>query len=448
LLKEALLPIFSYLPQVKSPSYRVPFKEKLKWTGVILILYFILSQIPLFGLSPTAVDQFSQLRAVMAGSFGSIITLGIGPIVSASIILQLLVGGKILNLDLSQHDDKAFFQGTQKLLAVIFTLFEGGVLVLTGSLSASTPSLVWVMILQITIGGILIIFLDEVISKWGFGSGVGLFIVAGVSSQIVTGSLNPLSSPTSPGVPSGAIPQFLYLLTTSQPDFSLLIPIIALVAVFLVVVYAESMRVEIPLSFGGVKGARGKYPLKFIYASNMPVILTSALLLNVQLFAALFQKLGFPILGTVSNGRAISGVAYYLTTPYGLSSLLTNPLQVAIYGVVFIASCVLFAWLWVELSNIGPKAVAKQLHGMGMQIPGFRSSRTQFERLLKKYIPAITVLGGAFVGLLAFGADLTGALGGGTGVLLTVGIVYKLYEEIAQEQLMDMHPMLRKFLGD
>jgi preprotein translocase subunit SecY len=448
LLKEALLPIFSYLPQVKSPSYRVPFKEKLKWTGVILILYFILTQIPLFGLSSTSVDQFAQLRAVMAGSFGSILTLGIGPIVSASIILQLLVGGKILNLDLSQHDDKAFYQGIQKLLAVIFTLFEGGVLVLTGALAPSSPEFVWVMILQITIGGILIIFLDEVISKWGFGSGVGLFIAAGVSAQIVIGSLNPLSSPTSPGVPSGAIPQFIYYLTTSQPDFSLLIPIISLIAVFLVVVYAESMRVEIPLSYGGVKGARGKYPLKFIYASNMPVILTSALLLNVQLFAALFQKLGFPILGTVSNGKAISGIAYYLTTPYGLSSILTNPLQVAVYGVVFIASCVLFAWLWVELSNIGPKAVAKQLHGMGMQIPGFRSSRTQFERILKKYIPAITILGGAFVGLLAFGADLTGALGGGTGVLLTVGIVYKLYEEIAQEQLMDMHPMLRKFLGD
>ena len=448
MLKEALLPIFSYLPQVKSPSYRVPFKEKLKWTGVILILYFILSQIPLFGLSATAVDQFSQLRAVMAGSFGSIITLGIGPIVSASIILQLLVGGKILNLDLSQHDDKAFFQGTQKLLALIFTLFEASAMVLTNALAPASPAFAWVMILQITIGGILIIFLDEVVSKWGFGSGVGLFIAAGVSAQIIIGSLNPLSSPTSPGVPSGAIPQFIYMLTTSQPDFSLLIPIIAVIAVFLVVVYAESMRVEIPLSFGGVKGARGKYPLKFIYASNMPVILTSALLMQVQLFAAVFQKLGFPILGTISNGKAISGLAYYLTPPYGLSSILTNPLGVAFYGVVFIALCVLFAWLWVELSNIGPKAVAKQLHGMGMQIPGFRSSRTQFERILKKYIPAITILGGAFVGLLAFGADLTGALGGGTGVLLTVGIVYKLYEEIAQEQLMDMHPMLRKFLGD
>jgi len=445
LLKEALLPIFSFLPQVKSPTYRVPFKEKLKWTGVILILYFVLTQIPLFGLSDVSVDQFAQLRAVMAGAFGSIMTLGIGPIVSASIILQLLVGGKIINLDLSQAEDKALFQGTQKLLAIIFTLFEGGVLVLTGSLQA-IPGYEWIMILQIMIGGILIIFLDEVISKWGFGSGVGLFIAAGVSAQIVTGAFNPLSTAVSPGVPSGAIPKFIYLLTTSQPDFTVLIPIVSLIAVFLVVVYAESIRVEIPLSFGGVKGARGKYPLKFIYASNMPVILTSALLLNVQLFASVFQKIGFPILGTIENGQAVSGLAYYLTTP-SLATVMTNPLGVLIYAVVFIGACILFAWLWVELSNIGPKDVAKQLHGMGMQIPGHRSSRTHFERILKKYIPAITVMGGAFVGLLAFGADLTGALGGGTGVLLTVGIVYKLYEEIAQEQLMDMHPMLRNFLG-
>lgn len=444
---EKLEPIFSLLPQVRSPDYRVPFREKLKWTGVILVLYFILGVVPLFGLSATAVDQFAQLRAVMAGSFGSIITLGIGPIVSASIILQLLVGGKIIKLDLSQPRDKVLFQGTQKLLAIIFTLFEGGVLVLTGALAPTSPELIWILILQITIGGILIIYLDEVVSKWGFGSGVGLFIAAGVAQTIIVGTFNFLSIPSSPGVPSGAIPHFLYTLTTSQPDFSLLLPVLAVIVVFLIVVYAESMRVEIPLSYGGVKGARGKYPLKFIYASNMPVILTSALLLNVQLFAALFQKLGIPIFGTIINGKAVSGLALWLTTPT-LSAVFTNPLQVLFYALVFIASCILFAWLWVELSGIGPKQVSKQLYQMGMQIPGFRSSRSQFERILKKYIPAITIMGGAFVGLLAFGADLTGALGGGTGVLLTVGIVYKLYEELAQEQLMDMHPMLRRFLGD
>ncbi|HTX61601.1 MAG TPA: preprotein translocase subunit SecY [Methanobacterium sp.] len=444
---EKLEPLFTLLPQVRSPDYRVPFNEKLKWTGVILILYFILGQVALFGLSSTAVDQFSQLRAVLAGNFGSIITLGIGPIVSASIILQLLVGGKIIKLDLSQPRDKVLFQGTQKLLAIIFTLFEAAVLVLTGALAPSSPQFAWILILQITIGGILIIFLDEVVSKWGFGSGVGLFIAAGVAQTIIVGTFNFLSSPTSPGVPSGAIPHFLYTLTTSQPDFSLLLPVLAVIVVFLVVVYAESMRVEIPLSYGGVKGARGKYPLKFIYASNMPVILTSALLLNVQLFAAMFQKLGIPIFGTISNGKAVSGLALWLTTPT-LSALFTNPLQVLFFAVVFISSCVLFAWLWVELSGIGPKQVSKQLYQMGMQIPGFRSSRGQFERILKKYIPAITIMGGAFVGFLAFGADLTGALGGGTGVLLTVGIVYRLYEELAQEQMMDMHPMLRRFMGD
>lgn len=444
---EKLQPVFSLIPQVRSPVHRMPFKEKLKWTAIILILYFFLTNISVYGLDPRAVDQFAQLRAVIAGNFGSIITLGIGPIVTASIILQLLVGGNILKLDLSKHEDKALFQGTQKLLAIIFTLFEAAVLVFTGALLAE-PGLQAIVIAQVTLGGILIIFLDEVVSKWGFGSGVGLFIVAGVAQAIIVGTFNFLSSPASPGVPSGAIPQFIYLLTTGSPDFTILIPVIATIAVFLVVVYAESMRVEIPLSYGGVKGARGKYPLRFIYASNMPVILTSALLLNVTLFASLFQKIGFPILGTISNGQAVSGVAYYLSTPNNLSTVLTDPLHVLIYAIVFIAACILFAWLWVELSGIGPKKVAGDLHRMGMQIPGFRSSKSQFEKILKRYIPIITILGGAFVGLLAFGADLTGALGGGTGVLLTVGIVYRLYEEIAQEQLMDMHPMLRKFLGD
>jgi preprotein translocase subunit SecY len=447
-LIEKLQPIFSILPQVKNPEHRIAFKEKLKWTGIILILYFLLTQVPLYGLSPLAVDQFSQLRAVLAGSFGSILTLGIGPIVSASIVLQLLVGGKILKLDLSRHEDKALFQGAQKLLAIIFTLFEAIVMVITGAIAAESSQFIWILILQMTIGGILVIFLDEVVSKWGFGSGVGLFIAAGVSQEIIVGSFNILSSPTQPGVPAGKIPAFIYSLTTGSPSFDYLIPVIAVIAVFLVVVYAESMRIEIPLSSGRVKGARGKYPLRFIYASNMPVILASALLLNVQLFANLFQKIGYPILGTIVNGQAVSGLAYLLNPPRSLDVLFTDPLHVIVYGVVFIAMCIVFAILWVELSNIGPKAVAKQLHDMGMQIPGFRSSRRQFEKIMKKYIPAMTVLGGAFVGLLAFGADLTGALGGGTGVLLTVGIVYRLYEEIAQEQLMDMHPMLRKFLGD
>ncbi len=439
-------PIYSLLPQVANPDKHIGFREKMEWTAIILVLYFVLTQISLYGLSPTAVDQFAQLRSVMAGSFGSILTLGIGPIVTASIVMQLLVGGKLIDLDLSLEEDKSAFQGTQKLLAIILTLFEGGILVLTGSLPPMTSDYTLVLILQMFLGGILIVYMDEVVSKWGFGSGVGLFIAAGVSEQILVGGFNFLNVSGS-DVPAGDVPAFIYSLMHGQPDFSLLLPLLALLIVFFVVVYAESMRVEIPLSYGGAKGVRSKYPLKFVYASNMPVILVSALFLNVQLFAGVFQSVGFPILGEVSNGQVISGIGYYLTTPTSISVLFTDPIKVLIYAIVFIGLSVVFALLWVEISGIGSRQVADQLSNMGVQVPGFRSSKQQFRRIMDKYIPTITILGGAFVGLLAFAADLTGALGGGTGVLLTVGVLYRLYEEMAQEQLMDMNPMMRRFLG-
>ena len=72
-----LEPLFKFLPEVKAPVHRQDFNEKLKWTAVILVLYFCLTQIPLYGLSNAAVDQFAQLRAVMAGSFGSIFSISI-----------------------------------------------------------------------------------------------------------------------------------------------------------------------------------------------------------------------------------------------------------------------------------------------------------------------------------------------------------------------------------
>jgi preprotein translocase subunit SecY len=454
MILDYLKPVFSYLPEVKAPIHRQDFKEKLKWTAVVLVLYFFLALIPLFGLSTYSVDQFAQMRAVMAGSFGSILTLGIGPIVTSSIVLQLLVGAKILNLDLSRHEDKAMFQGTQKILAMIFTVFEAGVLVYTGSLIPTDPSLLWLLTLQLIIGAILLLYLDEVVSKWGFGSGIGLFIAAGVSQAILVGTFNVIPTKISPGVMPGMIPKFIQSIMGGAADPTILFPLFATIAVFLVAVYGESMRVEIPISHGSVRGhgrIRGsvaKYPLKFIYASNMPVILTSALLANVSLMASVFQRIGFPILGSIGkDGRPIDGIAQILTTPT-LGILYTDPLRIVLYAIFFVGCCVLFSWLWVEMTGLNAKKVSDQLYASGIQIPGFRSSKRQLYKVMKKYIPALTVLGGAFVGLLAFGADLTQAVGGGTGVLLTVGIVYKLYEEIAQEQLMDMHPMLRKFLGD
>ncbi len=208
------------------------------------------------------------------------------------------------------------------------------------------------------------------------------------------------------------------------------------------------MRLEIPLSYGKFRGARGRYPIKFLYASNIPVILSAALFANVQLIARVLTARGITWLGTFNEmGSPQSGLIYYLTPPRSIEVLLFEPFRALFYLLVFVGLCALFAVLWIDLTGMGPKDVAKKLQGSGMQIPGFRRDIRILEKVLDRYIPPITIMGGIFVGLLATFADFTGALGTGTGILLTVGIVYRMYEELAKEQMGEMMPGFRQFLG-
>jgi len=443
------------LPEVERPRYALSFNEKMKWTGIILIVYFLLAETALYGLNPQNVDFFENLRAVLAGSFGSIITLGIGPIVTGSIILQILVGGKLVDLNLEEPRDQAIFQGTQKLLAIFFTVFEAVVMVLMGAIPPDPalvevhgyPVMALLLMLQLTLGGILIIFMDEVVSKWGFGSGIGLFIVAGVASQVVIGSFNPFPAFKGEAVPAGKIPAFIYSLIQGRADFSLLVPIAGTIVVFAIVVYAESMRVEIPLTYGRFRGARGRFPLKFVYASNIPVIFASILMANVQLWARMLDRLGRPYLGTFVANRPINGLAFYMQRPVPITSADFSPLHAAFYTVILVILSAVFSKFWVETAGMDSKTVAKQLGQGGMHIPGFRGDIRIIEKVLDKYIPPLTLVGGIAVGLLAAFADVLGALGGGMGVLLTVGIVYQMYEQMAREQLMEVHPVLKSILG-
>ncbi len=436
------------LPEVERPRYALNLRDRLKWVALILVVYFLLEEVALYGLDPGTVDFFGNIRAVIAGSFGSIITLGIGPIVTASIILQILVGGKLIDLNLQEPRDKAIFQGTQKLLSIGFTIFEAATMVLMGALPAinNDPRLQLLLIAQLTLGGILILYMDEVVSKWGFGSGVGLFIIAGVCAQIVIGSFNFLPAVKGEEVPAGRIPTFIYFLMNNQLRGDVLVPIFGTIIVFAAVVYVSSVRIEIPLTYGRYGGARGRYPIKFVYASNIPVIFASILMSNVQLWARMLQGIGYPLLGEFAANRPISGIAYYMQQPNPIYSADFRIFDTTIYAVVLVILAVVFSRFWIETTGMDAKTVAKQLQEGGMAIPGFRGDIRIIEKVLDRYIPSITVLGGATVGLLSAFGEMTGALGGGTGVLLTVGIVYGMYEEMAKEQLFEMHPVLRKIV--
>lgn len=482
-------PIFARLPAVARPEKQVLFKNKIMWTVAILALYFILSNIPLFGMSAESIDLFAHYRAFFAGATGSLIVLGIGPIVTASIILQLLVGGDIIHLDLSDPRDQSYFQGAQKFLVFVMIILETlpqlfGYIQPDAALAAALGVNTWVitllLFLQICVGGVLIMYMDEVVSKWGIGSGISLFIVAGVSQSIVTGLINWL--PGSDGFAIGIFPKWIQLISSgelgslfSSTDGILyllinagILSLISTVIIFAVVVFVESVRIEIPLSHTSVRGARGKFPVKLIYASVLPMILVRALQANIQLVGVLLAGRGITFLGEYSGSTPVNGIMYYLSAINSPSDWIPSLVQsnyasmgfdapalwqiglhVGVDAFLLVAGGIIFALFWIETTGMGAKQTAKKIYNSGMQVPGFRNNIASIEKYMQRYIPKVTIIGGAFIGLLTLFASLLGTVGsaGGTGLLLAVSIVYRLYEDLASEQLAEMHPMLRSFLG-
>ncbi|RLC83318.1 MAG: preprotein translocase subunit SecY, partial [Chloroflexi bacterium] len=288
----ALKPLIERWPAITKPEGHVPFRTKMFWTILCLVIYYILTNVMIFGLKSNVIDLFEQYRFIMAGSSGSIMHLGIGPIVTASIILQLFVGAKIINLDLTKTEDKAIYQGTQKILVVVMIIVEAipqifGYLQPTDALVEAVGGGLadTIIVVQLFVGALLVFFMDELISKWGIGSGISLFIAAGVSRAIFTGTFNWLPVKDS-DIPAGAIPGVYYLVShmslgelvdrgyqtilLGNAQFSnAIVPLLGTLLIFFVVVYAESSRVELPLAHGRVRGARGRYPIRLIYASNI-----------------------------------------------------------------------------------------------------------------------------------------------------------------------------------
>ncbi len=515
----ALKPIIDRWPAVRKPEGHVSFKTKLLWTTGSLLLYFALANIALFGVSQQQLDIFEGFRAILAGASGTIMHLGIGPIVTGSIVMQLFTGAKIINLDLQKAEDKAIYQGAQKVLVVLFIFVESipqvyGFLepdaLFVESVGAGLARTV--IILQLALGAVVVFLMDELISKWGIGSGISLFIAAGVSQALFQGTLNwqPVTTGAdynpggqlgvAPNPPSGVIPMVFYVFSqrslrslVTEGGFEDLfignqffpnpiLTFLATIAIFLFVVFAESSRVELPLAHGKVRGARGRYPLRLIYASNIPVILMAALIANINIFSLLLWQHPFfsqiPFIGEAwwigtysaesQSLQPIAGGAWYLSTFNGLSDWflpIFDPerygafasdhapwqilIKIVIYLTLFIGGSIMFAKFWVETTNMGPESVAKQIERSGMQIPGFRRDPRVLQKILGRYIPTITVLGGAIVGGLAAIADMLGTIGNatGTGLLLAVGIYIRMYEQIAKEQAMEMHPVLRGFFG-
>ena len=326
-LLDRMEPLLAAMPAVKSPEGHVHFKNKLLWTLAILILYFALTNIPLFGLNPANQDLFAAWRALLAGASGSIIHLGIGPIVTASIVLQLLKGADILHIDTSETRGQVMYMGLQKILILVMIVIEAAPN-LVGGFMTPDPAIASqffggnlfavsiIIFLQICIGGVLIFFMDEVVTKWGIGSGVGLFIIAGISQALVSGFIN--WAKITDQYPAGFFPRLIAIgldggnyLTYFGTD---ILAFVTTMIIFLIIVYVESTRIEIPLAHAQVRGARARFPVKLIYASVLPMILVRVLQANIQMLGMFLSNINITILGKF-DGSTPSGRYHVLPCP-------------------------------------------------------------------------------------------------------------------------------------
>src|SRR3989344_2857338 len=448
--------ILKNLPEVKGPvEKKLSFNIKLKWTLIVLIGFFVLANISLFGLASNALERFEYLAIIMGTDFGSIISLGIGPIVMASIILQLLVGSKILDIDVKSEEGKKFFQGLQKLLVFFFIIFEAMVYVLMKGLEAM-PGYTFIVIFQLVLGGLVILFMDEVCHKWGFGSGVSLFIAAGVGWRLIVAAFGFLG-PQGTFQSSGKVISFVVSLMNGDSQGALLAmaAILTTVILFLIIVWAQSLKIEIPLSYDRIRGYTMKWPLQFFYVSNIPVILTAALIANFQLFGGLLQNLvGHPtFLGNIVNGQPVSGFLYWVHSTDIVGTIIQGSwqwkliLQTLGHVVFYMVFSAIFSIFWVNTSGMDASNQAQNILGSGLQIPGFRKDKRILESILSRYVMPLTVMGGLAIGLLAALADILGALVAGTTSLLGIMIIFQFYQNIAQQHAMDMNPAMKKMMG-
>ncbi|MEK6818236.1 MAG: preprotein translocase subunit SecY, partial [Thermoproteota archaeon] len=312
---------------------------------------------------------------------------------------------------------------------------------------------------------IIIMFLDELIQKgWGLGSGISLFIMAGVAQQILWSLFSPL--PAGDGGTIGIIPYIgqsmmggdlsnvLFRANQLPSIFGLCLT----AGILLILVFTQGMKIEIPIVSTKYRGFSAVYPIKMLYTSNIPVILASALTANAvflgQMLWANFNPRNnnafMNILGQfdpTSPSTPIGGIIYYITPPRGIEAAALDPGRAVGYILFMVGIVVLFGRLWVELGGLSPKSAAQNLLDADVQIPGFRRSNAPVEALLAKYIPSVTILGSIILGLLAGVSDVLGVFGSGIGILLMVDILINYYTQLVREQVEVVMPRLGALLG-
>jgi len=305
---------------------------------------------------------------------------------------------------------------------------------------------------------VLVICLDELLQKgYGLGSAISLFIATNVCETIIWKSFSPTTINTGRGTEfEGALIALFHLLLTKQDKVRALqeafyrqnLPnvtnLLATILVFVLVVYFQGFRVELPVKHAKAKGNQGSYPIKLFYTSNIPIILQTALVSNLyfisqilykrypeNIFIHLLGRWEEPEMSVSGQMRPVGGLAYYVSPPTSFTEIASDPLHAIFYVAFILIACALFSKTWIQVSGTSALDVSKQLRDQQMVMVGHRTS--SMHKQLNRYIPTAAAFGGMCIGALTIVADFMGAIGSGTGILLAVTTIYGVWETVMKE---------------
>jgi len=469
-------PLQGFIPEIEQPKFRpgktnaVSLSDRIYWTVVTLLIYLTASQIPLYGIRHSNdADPLAAMRAMLASSRGTLMELGITPVINAGWIMQLLTAMQLVVVDWNSDKQRAGYHAVNKISSFLLTVGMAVAYVASGMYGPVSElgfGNFTLLVAQLVAAGVLVMLLDDLCEKWGMGAGISLFIATSSCQAIVWSVFSPrtIDTPSGQQYQGAAVNLVSQLLTSDQKITGLksafyrrysynVTNILATVAIFIAVIYLQGFRKELPIERKGASKAmnqyNGRYPIKLLYMSTMPIILQGALISNAFVISrTLYYKFsGNPLvamLGTWQNygggySVPVGGLVYYISPPRSLTDLVMDPIHSVVYIAFMLGSSTLLSLQWLELSGQAPRDIAKRFQNQGIKIRGFSDTRKR----LNEYIPVAAALGGFLIGGLTVVGELMGSVVSSTSMLLAVQTVHSYYEEImkqAQEENGGMFP--------
>ncbi|CAL4887299.1 unnamed protein product [Urochloa decumbens] len=456
---ELVRPVASLMPAVRRAERAVPFQRRALYTGLSVAVFLVCSHVPLYGVrygaaSSGGADPLYWVRSILASNRGTLMELGVGPVVTAGTLTQLLTASNIIRVDQRVRAERELVDGARKVLALAIALGEAAASVLLGTYGPVGALGGALIVLQLVSASAVVVFLDDLFNK-GYGlrgsSAVSLFSAASTCGKVFWHAFSPVTvnagrGPEFEGIVLAVVHQAVSRAGDARAVVGTLLRrhlpnamnLFATGLVLLAAVYLEGVKMLLPLQSRDGRGRRATFPIKLLYTSTMPIVLYSAAVSALCLVSQLlhYSRLGGSVLVRLLGvweeashaAVPVGGLVYYVTPP---ASFLAAPLHALVYTALLLASCALLSQAWVVASESTPRDVARRLTDQRLALPGRRDGATY--PLLRSYIPTAAALGGLCVGALTIFADITGVIGAGTGIMLAATAVYNLVNSVEKE---------------